>query len=107
MIAYQRCRGCGSVWYFARGFCPRCGAGDPEGLEASGRGTVYAATLVHRAPSEELRAHAPYLVVLVDADEGFRLMAHGEQGLAIGDRVEAGVADLAGHAIPFFARAAP
>jgi uncharacterized OB-fold protein len=104
-IAYQACDACKSVWYFHREFCPGCGSGKPATRRASGRGTVYARTLVARAPTEELRAHAPYLIVLVDADEGFRLMAHGDPGLQIGDRVSARFTDLAGRKIPYFSRA--
>jgi len=69
-------------------------------------GTVYAATLVTRAPSEELRAHAPYLILLVDADEGFRVMAHGDPSLEIGDRVRCRFIALAGRLIPYFDKAA-
>ena len=75
------------MWYFHRSFCPACGTDEPVVHQASGTGTVHASTLVARAPTEELRAHAPYLIVLVDADEGFRLMAHGDPDLQIGDRV--------------------
>ncbi|HUF21297.1 MAG TPA: OB-fold domain-containing protein [Burkholderiales bacterium] len=104
-IAYQRCGGCASVWYFQRGFCPVCGHADVQTLQASGRGTVHAMSLVHRAPNEELRAHAPYLIVLIDMDEGFRLMAHGAKGLAIGDRVRARfVAFGSNKSNPFFER---
>ena len=81
-IAYQSCPACGAAWAFRRAFCPRCGNGAPEARQASGRGTVHAVTLVARAPDEALRAHAPYALLLVDAEEGFRLMAHGEPGLA-------------------------
>ncbi|HVY06447.1 MAG TPA: OB-fold domain-containing protein [Burkholderiales bacterium] len=104
-IAYQTCSGCKAVWYFARTFCPSCGAGSPETKQASGRGTVHARTLVVRAPTEELRAHAPYLIVLVDAEEGFRLMAHGDPELAIGDKVKVRFTDLAGRKIPYFEKA--
>ncbi|HWA13169.1 MAG TPA: OB-fold domain-containing protein [Burkholderiales bacterium] len=104
-IAYQACNACKSVWYFHRGFCPACGAGEPASKQASGAGTVHARTLVHRAPTEELRAHAPYLIVLVDAEEGFRLMAHGDPALQIGDRVKATFIDLAGRKIPCFVKA--
>mgnify|MGYP001355732367 CR=1 FL=1 len=104
-IAYQGCRACRSIWYFRRDFCPRCGAGEPEQRQAGGKGTVHARTLVARAPSEEMRAHVPYLIVLVDADEGFRLMAHGDKALQIGDRVRARFVELAGRAIPYFERA--
>lgn len=101
-IAYQTCGSCNAVWYFHRGFCPECGTSAPDTLQASGLGTMHACTLVARAPTEELRAHAPYLIVLIDADEGFRLMAHGDADLQIGDRVRARFTQLAGKKIPYF-----
>jgi uncharacterized OB-fold protein len=104
-IAYQTCGSCKAAWYFQRGFCPECGTSAPSNLQASGRGTVHARTLVARAPTEELRAHAPYLIILVDAEEGFRLMAHGDPDLQIGDRVLARFTTLAGHKIPYFDKA--
>jgi uncharacterized protein len=104
-IAYQSCPSCGNVWYFRRGFCPRCGSAPPNLLQASGLGIVYATTLVTRAPSEELRAHAPYAIVLVDADEGFRLMGHAAPELRIGDRARCRFIQLAGKLIPYFERA--
>ena len=101
-IAYQRCSGCGAVWYFHRTFCPRCGRTDPESRQASGQGTVHAVTLVTRAPTEELRAHAPYVITLVDADEGFRVMAHAARDVSIGDRVACRFITLAGRLVPYF-----
>ena len=38
-----------------------------------------------RAATPETRAHVPYNIVLVDTEEGFRMMAHGANDLAIGD----------------------
>jgi uncharacterized OB-fold protein len=101
-VAYQRCPACSSVWYFRRSFCPRCGSAPPDNRQASGLGTVHAMTLVTRAPSDELRPHAPYLIVLIDADEGFRLMAHGSPPLKIGERVRCRFVSLAGKLIPSF-----
>jgi uncharacterized OB-fold protein len=101
-VAYQRCARCAAVWYFARGFCPRCGAAPPETHRSSGRGTVCASTLVTRAPSEALRSLAPYRIVLVDAEEGFRLMAHGALDLAIGDAVAVRFIRFGTSLIPFF-----
>src|SRR5262249_20955417 len=98
------CRNCGSAWYFQRTFCPRCGSASPQVREASGLGTVHARALVTRAPSEELRAHAPYLIVLVDTDEGFRMMAHGDQALQIGDRVRVRFSTLGSQLVPYFDR---
>ncbi|BAQ50132.1 MULTISPECIES: Zn-ribbon domain-containing OB-fold protein [Methylobacterium] len=82
-LAFARCRACGHVQYFRRPFCPACGGDDLAVAQASGRGRVYALTTVARAPSRELSIHAPYVVALIDAEEGFRFMAHAAEGLAI------------------------
>lgn len=103
-ISYQRCAPCGHVWYFVRAFCPKCGSGEPTAPQASGSGVVHAVTVVERAPTPDMKALAPYMLVMVDADEGFRLMAHGAPGLAIGDRVSGGIVEFAGRSIPFFRR---
>lgn len=102
VLAFQHCRPCGARWLFARSFCPQCGALEVEMREASGRGTVHATTLVTRAPSEELRPYAPYRLVLVDADEGFRVMAHAATEVAIGDRVAASFRPFGGGLVPYF-----
>lgn len=87
-LRLARCRACGHVQYVRRPFCPECGSEDLSVEPASGRGTVYAVTVVGRAPSPELSAHAPYGIALVDAREGFRFMAHcPPEGIAIGDAV--------------------
>jgi uncharacterized OB-fold protein len=101
-IVYQRCGGCGAVWYFRRGFCPRCGKAEPAALPSSGRGTVYTRTLVHRAPSEALRSRVPYLIALVDMEEGFRMMGHGDARLAIGEPVQARFERFGETLVPYF-----
>jgi uncharacterized OB-fold protein len=103
-IVYQSCAACGSLQYFRRSFCAACGARDPVEKHASGVGTVYAASLVCRAATPETRAHVPYNIILVDAAEGFRMMAHGDNDLAIGDHVTAGFAPFAGRIVPYFSR---
>ncbi|MEI7970532.1 MAG: OB-fold domain-containing protein [Betaproteobacteria bacterium] len=106
-LAYQRCGRCGHAWTFHRDFCPACGATDPATLPCGGRGTVYALTRVARAPSEALRALAPYTIALIDLNEGVRLMAHLEDGAVIGDRVQAGFRQFGDALVPLFSRAAP
>ena len=103
-IVYQCCAACGGGQYFRRGFCAICGAPDPVEKQASGEGTVYATSLVCRAATPETRAHIPYNIVLVDTAEGFRMMAHGDQALAIGDRVTARFAPFAGRLVPYFGK---
>ena len=67
------------------------------------RSTVASATEVTRAPSKDLQAYAPYTLLLVDLDEGCRVMAHGDPGLTIGARVKAGFKEFCGVLGPVFA----
>jgi uncharacterized protein len=106
-IVYQSCAACGSLQYFRRSFCARCGAPDPVETRASGEGTVYATSLVCRAATPETRAHVPYNIILVDTVEGFRMMAHGDHDLTIGDKVTASFAPFAGRLVPYFKRIIP
>jgi len=101
-IVYQQCAACGARQYFRRSFCAACGALDPETKRASGEGVVYATSLVCRAATPETKAHVPYNILLVDASEGFRMMAHGENDLAIGDKVFARYRQFAGKLVPYF-----
>ena len=103
-IVYQSCDSCGAKQYFRRAFCAACGAPDPAEKLASGAGTVYATSLVCRAATPETRAHVPYNIVLVDTLEGFRMMAHGDNDLVIGDRVTAHYREFAGRLVPVFNR---
>jgi uncharacterized OB-fold protein len=104
VIRYQSCMPCGSVQYFRRGFCAACGATELAEQRASGEGTVYATSLVCRAATPETRAHLPYKIVLVDTPEGFRMMAHGDNDLAIGDPVTARFVLFAERLVPYFER---
>jgi uncharacterized protein len=104
-IVYQSCAACGNQQYFHRSFCAACGAPDPVDHRASGEGVVYATSLVCRAATPETRAHVPYNILLVDAAEGFRMMAHGDKNLAIGDNVIARFERFVGHVVPYFAKA--
>ena len=104
-IVYQHCAACGARQYFRRAFCAGCGTAEPEAKRASGEGTVYATSLVCRAATPETRAHVPYNILLVDAAEGFRMMAHGDKDLAIGDKVVAKFKQFAGRLVPYFEKA--
>src|SRR3954452_1588729 len=106
-IVYQSCAACGAVQYFRRSFCAACGAPDPQDKRASGEGVVYAASLVVRAATADARAHVPYNIVLVDAAEGFRMMAHGDRDLKIGDQVRAGFRRFTDRLVPYFTRTQP
>ena len=104
-IVYQSCGACRHVWYFRRAFCPSCGFASPQTHQAGGKGTVYAATLVRRAATPEAKAHVPYAILLVDMAEGFRMMAHGDHDLRIGDSVAVQFRPFTSLRVPYFVKA--
>ena len=73
----QHCAGCARAVFYPRVHCPHCGADALEWREASGRGTVYATSVVRRRPEQG----PPYNVALIDLAEGPRMMSRVE-GLA-------------------------
>jgi uncharacterized protein len=89
MLRYQICVGCDSPQTLMRYTCRQCQSSTLAWREAKGTGTVYAVTVVTRAPSESFRALVLYTLVLVTLDEGPRVMAHGHADLKIADRVSA------------------
>ncbi|HEX6710029.1 MAG TPA: OB-fold domain-containing protein [Rubrobacter sp.] len=84
-LAFQRCAGCGAAVFYPRVLCHICGSPDLAWETSSGRGTVYATTAVYRRDAD------PYNVVLVDLEEGFRMMSRVEgvpaEEVQIGTRV--------------------
>jgi uncharacterized protein len=68
-LGFQRCAGCGAAVFYPRVICPVCGGNDLAWESSSGRGVVYATTAVYRREGD------PYNVVLVDLEEGFRMMS--------------------------------
>lgn len=68
-VPFQRCRACGAATYLRRIACRRCGSTDLEPSTSAGRGRVYAATAVHR------RGERPRSIVIVELDEGVRVMS--------------------------------
>ena len=73
-LLYQRCAGCGRVQFYPRAACTGCGATALEWHRSAGFGTIHTFTIVRRAPSAAFRSNLPYVLALVDMDEGFRMM---------------------------------
>jgi uncharacterized OB-fold protein len=74
-LLIQRCPACGHAQHYPRLVCERCAA-TPEWEAASGRGTVYTFTVIRQAGMPGYADELPYVVALVDLDEGPRLMGN-------------------------------
>jgi len=101
-IAFQQCTSCCLKQHIARPFCAACGAHKLVWLRAGGTGIVVAATVLHRAPSEDWKVHLPYAIALVDLDEGLRMMAHSDPSVVIGQRVRGQVREIGERLLPYF-----
>ena len=51
--------------------------------EKTGRGTVYTYSIVRQNPAPPFDGWCPYAVVLVDLDEGVRVMANWDRSVAL------------------------
>ncbi|MCU1496804.1 MAG: DNA-binding protein [Acidimicrobiales bacterium] len=91
-LVLQWCRPCERAIHFPREACPTCLGQDLEFRPAASTGTVYAVTVVPKAPNPSMRGREPYAVALVDVPEGVRLftnvLAPNPDAVAIGDQVE-------------------
>lgn len=90
LLRYQRCEDCGRAQTLTRLACAQCGSERLAWHDAQGSGTVVAASVVSRAPSDAFRPLVPYTLVLVELDEGPRVMGHAMPGTTIGAHVKAG-----------------
>ena len=72
-LRLQYCRSCARYQFYPRIICSHCGAGEPEWRAVSGAGHIASFSVVRRGIS---RAYpAPYVVALIDLDEGPRMMS--------------------------------
>lgn len=103
-IRIQRSRSSGKHVFYPRVMEPGTGATDLEWVSITGQGTIYSVTVIHPKPPA-----VPYNVVLVDLDEGARMMSRVDgaevESLAIGQRVKATIATIDGKQAVVFERA--
>lgn len=90
-LMLQRCASCGQVVFYPRAHCPHCGTPKPRWERSAGRGSVYSFTVVRQHPLPFFKARLPYVVALVDLDEGFRMLTNlivdDVAAVGVGDRV--------------------
>lgn len=72
-LRLQRCRDCGKHIFYPRPICPFCLSEHLEWVTASGKGKVYSYTVVRRALHPAFKDDVPYVLAIVELDEGPRL----------------------------------
>lgn len=69
------CPECRAFHYYPRAACPHCLSGALEWRRVSGRGRLHTFTVVHRGP-KDFPLGTPYVLAIVELDEGPRLMTN-------------------------------
>jgi uncharacterized OB-fold protein len=108
-IAYEQCTACGEIVFYPRGHCTNCGSLSLDVQTSAGRGEVYSLTVVRLHPDPFFAARVPYVVAIIQFDEGFRML--GEivapvEDVSIGSRVQVEWDDSQPVSVPLFVLAA-
>jgi uncharacterized OB-fold protein len=74
-LLLQHCQDCGHVQYYQQAICRDCAGEHLEHRPASGRGTVFSFSVIHRAPGPAFKQDVPYAVLLVELEEGPRMIS--------------------------------
>jgi len=75
-LVVQRCRKCGHRRFPPREICSRCLGREAEWVPSSGRGTVLSYNLMHQVYHPGFASEVPYAVVLVELEDGGRMISN-------------------------------
>jgi hypothetical protein len=75
-LAVQRCRGCGTRRFPARDICSQCLSREAVWTPVSGRGSVFSFAVMHQVYHPGFAAEVPYAVVVIDLEEGGRILSN-------------------------------
>ena len=74
-LVFQRCEGCGAFRHPPRVLCAECGSDQVSWAPSVGQGTIFSWTVTHQAPHPAFASQVPYAVVVVELEEGVRIVA--------------------------------
>lgn len=105
-LLVRRCAECGRAFHPPRPLCPHCWSALVAWDEATGRGTIYSFSVVHENDLGVFRGATPYVIAVVELDEGARVMTSivdsEPAALRVGARVEVRFVDRDEFTFPCF-----
>ena len=75
-LLIQRCKDCDHFQFFPRIICSRCMGQNIEWIKASGQAQLVSYTIVRRPVSAAYKPEIPYVVALVQLEEGPTMMSN-------------------------------
>lgn len=90
-LIVKSCADCGKSHFYPRELCPHCHSDRLSWVDVSGLGEIYSYTVCHRPAGPAFAGETPYVVAIVELDEGPRMMSRiiaDWQAVRIGQRVK-------------------
>jgi uncharacterized OB-fold protein len=75
-LLIQKCQDCQKAIFYPKMFCPQCLSSNLQWIKASGRGKIYSYMAVYSYQPTEFEGNVPYVVAIIDLEEGVRLMSN-------------------------------
>ncbi|MBU3069189.1 Zn-ribbon domain-containing OB-fold protein [Aestuariicella sp. G3-2] len=75
-LLYQQCLDCGQVIFFPQSICPGCLSHNIEWKQSKGKGRLFTFTITHAAAPSEFSEDTPYVLAIVEMDEGYKMMTN-------------------------------
>ena len=97
-LLIKLCTERGKHHFYPRELCPHCHSDAVDWVEAKGTGCIYSFTIARRPAGPSFKPDAPYVVAIVDLDEGARMMTNiigsPVDSIRIGQRVSVSYEDV-------------
>ena len=74
-LMIMHCNACARDYFYPRPYCPFCFSADTSWKQASGKAKLHTYMIIHRA-APGFESEAPYVVGVVQLDEGPRMMTN-------------------------------
>jgi hypothetical protein len=75
-LMVQKCDGCGALRFPAYEICTKCLGNRASWVEVSGRGKVFSYNIMHQVYHPGFAAEVPYAVVVVELEEGPKMVSN-------------------------------
>ena len=75
-LMLPRCQTCGQFWFPPSQRCRHCLSGEFDWVESKGEGRIYSFVVYHRVYHPAFEQDVPYVVAIVELDEGTRLLSN-------------------------------
>lgn len=75
-LMLPKCGECGHTFFYPRVLCPKCQSRSIQWVQASGKGTLHSFGIGHQSFNKAFKAPTPYILALVQLDEGPRMMSN-------------------------------